>query len=78
MPRLPSPWPSQHSCTTPIGNPRPSFCLILHHTDGEREFAYVARSKSSGTLIEGLRQAPQRGWTVVDMRRDWKTVYSPK
>jgi len=25
---------------TTINNPRPSFGLIVHHTDGEREYAY--------------------------------------
>jgi phosphoglycolate phosphatase-like HAD superfamily hydrolase len=61
---------------TTINNPRPSFGLIVHHTDAEREYAYDAVTKSSGKLVEGLKEAPQRGWTVVDMKRDWKTVYS--
>jgi phosphoglycolate phosphatase-like HAD superfamily hydrolase len=61
---------------TTINNPRPSFGLIVHHTDAEREYAYDAVTRSSGKLVEGLKEAPQRGWTVVDMKRDWKTVYS--
>jgi phosphoserine phosphatase len=61
---------------TTIHNPRPSFGLIVHHTDAEREYAYDAVTRSSGKLVEALTEAPQRGWTVVDIKRDWKTVYS--
>jgi phosphoserine phosphatase len=61
---------------TTINNPRPSFGLIVHHTDAEREYAYDAVTKSSGKLVDALKEAPQRGWTVVDMKRDWKTVFS--
>ncbi len=60
---------------TTIGNPRPSFGLIVHHTDADREYAYDANPKSSGKLVEALTDAPQRGWIVVDMRRDWKRVF---
>lgn len=61
---------------TTVSNPRPSFGLIVHHTDAERDYAYDAVTKSSGKLVEALKEAPQRGWTVVDMKRDWKTVFS--
>jgi phosphoglycolate phosphatase-like HAD superfamily hydrolase len=61
---------------TTIKNPRPSFGLIVHHTDAEREFAYDANPKSSGKLVEALKEAPQRGWTVVDMKNDWKQVFA--
>jgi phosphoserine phosphatase len=61
---------------TTIDNPRPSFGLIVHHTDAEREYAYDAVTKSSGKLVDALKEAPQRGWTVVDMKRDWNTVFS--
>ena len=44
---------------TTINNPRPSFGLIVHHTDAEREFAYDASPKSSGKLVEALKEAPQ-------------------
>jgi phosphoglycolate phosphatase-like HAD superfamily hydrolase len=60
---------------TTIGNPRPGFGLIVHHTDAEREYAYDAKPKSSGKLVEALADAPKRGWTVVDMKKDWKTVF---
>jgi hypothetical protein len=60
---------------TTINNPRPSFGLIVHHTDAEREYAYDAETKSTGRLVQALQQAPERGWHVVDMRRDWLTVF---
>lgn len=61
---------------TTINNPRPSFGLIVHHTDGEREYTYDAKPKSSGKLVEALKEAPQRGWTVVSMKDDWKVMYT--
>ncbi len=61
---------------TTIKNPRPSFGLIVQHTDGEREYAYDAKPRSSGKLVDALKEAPQHGWVVVDMKTDWKTVFS--
>lgn len=60
-----------------VGQPRPSLGLLLHHTDGQREYAYDAKPSSSGKLVEGLRQAPDWGWLVVDMARDWSVVFPP-
>jgi phosphoserine phosphatase len=54
----------------------PSFGLIVHHTDAEREYAYDAHPKSTGKLVEALKEAPERGWTVVDMKKDWKTIFT--
>jgi phosphoserine phosphatase len=50
------------------------FGLIVHHTDAAREWAYDRKSPI-GKLDQALDQAGARGWTVVDMRRDWKTIY---
>jgi phosphoglycolate phosphatase-like HAD superfamily hydrolase len=61
---------------TTVGNPRPSFGLIVHHTDDEREYAYDDHPKSSGKLVEALRDAPKRSWAVVDMKNDWRTIFS--
>jgi hypothetical protein len=61
---------------TTIGNPRPSFGLLVHHTDGEREYTYDAKPLSSGKLVTALADAPQRGWAVVDMRKDWRSIFS--
>jgi len=60
---------------TTIANPKPSFGLIVHHTDGEREYAYDAKPKSSGKLVKALEDAPKNGWTVVDMKEDWINVF---
>jgi phosphoglycolate phosphatase-like HAD superfamily hydrolase len=50
------------------------FCLYVHHTDAEREWAYD-RESSIGRLDRGLDEAKAKGWTVVDMKRDWKRIY---
>ena len=62
---------------TTIANPLPSFGLIVHHTDADREYAYDAHSTSTGKLVAALREAPERGWLVVDMRSDWLEVFAP-
>jgi hypothetical protein len=48
--------------------------LIIHHDDGEREFAYD-RLSAAGKLSRGLDEAPRRGWTLVSMNKDWKRVF---
>jgi phosphoglycolate phosphatase-like HAD superfamily hydrolase len=50
------------------------FAGIVHHTDAEREYAYDRQSKI-GKLDKALDEAPVRGWTVVDMKKDWKTIF---
>jgi phosphoserine phosphatase len=52
------------------------FCLYLHHTDASREWAYD-RQSSIGRLDKGLDEARDKGWTVVDMKNDWNTIYPP-
>jgi len=61
-----------------VNNPHPSFGLIVHHTDSEREYAYDAETKSTGKLVEALDEAPRRGWFVVDMKQDWNTIFRPE
>lgn len=50
------------------------FCLYVHHTDAAREYAYD-RQSSIGKLDKGLDEAAAKGWTVVDMKTDWKRIY---
>jgi hypothetical protein len=57
-------------------NTGPRFALIVHHTDAEREYAYD-RQSHVGKLDKALDEAPKRGWLVVDMKNDWKTIYKP-
>ncbi|MEP9352801.1 HAD family hydrolase [Xanthobacter sp. KR7-65] len=54
----------------------PRFGLIVHHTDAEREYAYD-RQSSVGRLDKALDLAAGQGWTVVDMKKDWKTIFAP-
>lgn len=54
-----------------------TFGLLVHHTDGAREYAYDAHPSASGKLVNGLTLAAKNGWTVVDMKQDWKTVFDP-
>jgi hypothetical protein len=52
----------------------PRFMLLVHHTDAEREWAYDRKSPI-GRLDKALDEARRRGWTVVDMKTDWKQVF---
>jgi hypothetical protein len=50
------------------------FCLFVNHTDAQREWAYDR--KSSDPFDKGLDEALAKGWTVVNMKDDWKTIYT--
>jgi len=50
------------------------FALIVHHTDAAREWAYD-RQSSIGKLDKALDEARAKGWTVVDMKNDWKRIF---
>lgn len=49
--------------------------LYVHHTDDRREFAYDRKSHI-GKLDKGLDYAIKNNWTVVDMKKEWKNIYS--
>lgn len=51
-----------------------SFMLYVHHTDSIREWAYD-RESHIGKLDKGLDQSLRDGWTVIDMKNDWKLIY---
>jgi hypothetical protein len=57
------------------GDSGPRFCLYVHHTDAEREWAYDRKSHI-GQLNKGLDEAKAHGWVVVDMKNDWKHVFA--
>ena len=63
---------------TTIDNPLPSLGVLIHHTDAEREYAYDADPPASGRLVTALQEAGPAGWTVVDMKNDWNTVFADK
>ena len=48
--------------------------LLVHHNDAIREFAYD-RAPSIGQLDKALDEANAKGWTVVDMRNDWRRIF---
>ncbi|MFN8549854.1 MAG: haloacid dehalogenase-like hydrolase [Candidatus Obscuribacterales bacterium] len=50
------------------------FALLVHHTDAEREWVYDRKS-SIGHLDKALDFASKAGWTVVDMKNDWNTIF---
>src|SRR5262245_6478781 len=50
------------------------FMGLVHHTDAEREWAYD-RESPIGRLDKALDEAQAQGWTVVDMKQDWKTIF---
>jgi hypothetical protein len=58
------------TCTPPGAR----LCLLVHHTDAEREWAYD-RTSRVGRLDKALDEATAKGWTIVDMKQDWKTVF---
>jgi phosphoglycolate phosphatase-like HAD superfamily hydrolase len=53
------------------------FAAIVHHTDADREYAYD-RNSHVGKLDKALDEATAKGWTLIDMKRDWKTVFPGK
>jgi hypothetical protein len=50
------------------------FMGLVYHTDAEREWAYDRKS-SIGRLDKALDDARAKGWTVMDMKKDWKRVF---
>ncbi|MBM3544567.1 MAG: haloacid dehalogenase-like hydrolase [Alphaproteobacteria bacterium] len=53
---------------------RVCFMGLVHHTDAVREYAYD-RDSSVGKLDEALDEAEAKGWTVVNMKDDWKVIF---
>jgi hypothetical protein len=56
--------------------PGPRLGMIVHHDDAVREFAYD-RGSHIGTLERGLDEAKARGWSLISVKSDWKTVHTP-
>jgi phosphoserine phosphatase len=52
----------------------PRFCMLIHHTDSVREWAYDRKSHI-GKLDRALDEAHTRHWTVVDMAHDWSRIH---
>ncbi len=54
--------------------PGPRLVGLVHHTDADREWAYDRRSPF-GKLDRAFDEAQAKGWTVVDMKKDWNRVF---
>jgi phosphoglycolate phosphatase-like HAD superfamily hydrolase len=53
----------------------PRLMLLLHHDDPQREYAYDRHSKV-GRLDKAWDEALKRGWLMVSMTKDFKTVFA--
>jgi phosphoglycolate phosphatase-like HAD superfamily hydrolase len=51
------------------------FMGLIHHTDAEREYAYDRQSRV-GKLDKALDEGMAKGWTIVDMKKDWTKVFA--
>ncbi len=50
--------------------------MLVHHDDAARAWAYGPDSKI-GTFSDSLMtEADKRGWTVISMKDDWKTIFA--
>jgi phosphoglycolate phosphatase-like HAD superfamily hydrolase len=58
-----------------VANAGARFMGIVHHTDAEREYAYD-RQSHVGKLDKALDEGLAKGWTIVDMKRDWNKVFA--
>jgi phosphoglycolate phosphatase-like HAD superfamily hydrolase len=56
---------------------RHRFGLIVHHDDEAREWAYD-RTSRVGKLDKAWDEAVAKGWTVLSMKDDWKTIFPPR
>jgi phosphoglycolate phosphatase-like HAD superfamily hydrolase len=50
-------------------------CLLVHHDDAKREWAYDRDSKI-GRLDKALDAAKADGWAVVSMKDDWNRIFA--
>jgi hypothetical protein len=53
------------------------YCLYVHHDDAEREYAYD-RKDALAKFDQGWDEAVAKGWTVVSMKDDWKSIFPPE
>jgi phosphoglycolate phosphatase-like HAD superfamily hydrolase len=52
-----------------------SLCIILHHTDSAREYAYDLHTMS-GHLETALSEAKEKKWLVIDMQKDFSLIFN--
>jgi hypothetical protein len=49
--------------------------LVVHHTDGDREYAYDRDPILGSGTGQILATAAEHKWTVIDMAADWATIH---
>jgi hypothetical protein len=49
--------------------------IAVHHTDGDREYAYDSDPLLGSGTAQLLEAASDNDWTVVDMATDWLSVF---
>jgi len=49
--------------------------IIIHHTDSVREWSYD-KNVNVGELDKALKEADKNNWLIMDMKKDWKYIYS--
>ena len=57
--------------------------MLVFHDDAEREYAYGPANglpdTKFGTFPQSLMdEAKKKGWVVISMKNDWKTIFSNK
>lgn len=57
------------------GGPGRTLELVVHHTDGDREYAYDRDPILGSGTDKILAAAAEHKWTVIDIAADWATVY---
>lgn len=55
---------------------RKNFELLVHHDDAVREYAYGPDSKIGTFSVSLMEEAKSKGWAVVSMKNDWKTIFA--
>ena len=51
--------------------------MVIHHTDGDREYAYDRDPILGSGTDQILAAATEHKWTVIDMAADWATIHPP-
>lgn len=49
--------------------------MVVHHTDGDREYAYDRDPILGSGTEQILAAAAEHTWTVIDMATDWATIH---
>ncbi|HEY5761131.1 MAG TPA: HAD family hydrolase [Steroidobacter sp.] len=57
------------------GGAGPRFIALIHHTDTDREYAYD-RHSHVGKLDQALDEAQRQRWLVIDMKHDWRRIFT--